>query len=253
MQVPSWRRAGDSGGTWWWLEADCSHFDPACPAQGCQGSRSCLQPPGGGASGKDPLSHPLVRARVWSQRCLATLGGTLSQPRVGFQLGQGERLKVCPPPPPPGSCFGQGDSTVFLWQEGPPFSPRTALLCPPALSGLSLVAAVGAAVGAAVAWERQSDANRSGDRCDGERWGPQRGRSGQREDGGDSLGGTKAWRGLGNSSAVTPVRPTGAVAVPKHPSRLPGPGGGFPLPTPVKAFCARGFGVGSNPDLWSQR
>lgn len=163
-------------------------------------------------------------------------GGALSQPRAGFQLGQGEGLKV----PPPGSCFGQGDSAVSLWQEGPPFSPRTALLCPPALSGLSLVAAVGAAVGAAVAWERQSDANRSGDRCDGERWGPQGGPSGQREDGGDSLGGTKAWRGLGNSSAVTPVRPMGAAAIPKHPSRLPGPGGGVPPSHSHESFlCTR--------------
>lgn len=131
-------------------------------------------------------------------------------------------------------------------EEGPPFSP------PLSSRGAfwAVTGAAGATVGAAsaaVAWEQRPDSNKSGDRCDGEWWGPQ----GQREDG-TSWGGTKAWRGLGNSSVVTLVRPVGPWPSPSSGPACQGPEGGFsqgPLPAPVKALCAQGFSIGSNPDL----
>lgn len=261
MQVPSWRREGGTGsGIQQRREADFSPFNSACPAQGCQGRRSCLQPHGGKASGKDPLSCSPGRVRVWSRRGLAMPRGALSQLRAGFKLRQGEGLNVAHP------------TRFLLWagghhclcmaaggdEEGPPFSPSTAPSPPQCFPGCRwwrpvqpLAQPLAQPVqplpgnGSRMQTEAGTIATVSG----GVPGGLPRG-SGSNERVGET---PKAWRGAQNSSAVVRVSP---AAIPEHHPACQGQREGFsrgPLPTPAKAFGAHSFSVGSNPDPWSRR
>lgn len=149
----------------------------------------------------------------------------LSQPRTGFRLGHGVGLNV--PQHHQVSALGRVSALPLhgsQWGRGgsPLLSP-----CSPVLSGLSLAQLLAQPLVQPVepllgnGGRLQTEANW----CAGELWGPQGvpwggGRMGQL---GRHQGLDGAWEELGSDPGET----RGAVAVPQHPSCLPGPEGGF--------------------------